>query len=71
MSDKTYKTLQGDTWDLISYKLYGSEKHIDELMQENMPFVDYVVFPANIILNVPELPVSDTDLLAPEWRRTI
>ena len=30
-----YTTVQGDTWDLISYKVYGSEKYIGNLMQAN------------------------------------
>ena len=30
-----YKTVQGDTWDIISKKVYGTEKYMIRLMQEN------------------------------------
>ena len=30
-----YKTVQGDTWDIISKKVYGTEKYMTRLMQEN------------------------------------
>ena len=32
---KVYKTVSGDTWDLISYKLYGSEQYFHQLMRAN------------------------------------
>ena len=28
----TYTTIQGDTWDLIAYKLYGEEKYMKNLV---------------------------------------
>ena len=35
MATKTYTTVQGDTWDLISFALYGTEKYVGELMESN------------------------------------
>ena len=31
----TYTTIQGDTWDLIAYKLYGEEKYMKNLIEAN------------------------------------
>lgn len=65
---KEYKTIQGDTWDMIAKNVYGGEKYLDYLMQNNFPLLDYLIFPAGIVLKVPELErKSDLDL--PEWRK--
>ena len=64
----TYTTVQGDTWDLIAYKLYGDENYADVLMQSNYPYLDFFVFPADIVLNVPEVSRSENDFEIPEWR---
>lgn len=36
----TYTTIQGDTWDLIAYKLYGEEKYMKNLIEANWPLLD-------------------------------
>lgn len=64
---KVYTTIQGDTWDLISYKVYGNEKYVGIIMQANFPLLDYTVFPSNIKINIPALPDEETDN-SPEWR---
>ena len=67
----TYKTVQGDTWDLISYKIYGSENFIPELMALNYERRMITVFPSGISLIVPELDTSQKDiqLNLPPWKR--
>lgn len=52
---KEYKTIQGDTWDMIAKNVYGDEKHLDYLMQNNFTLLEYLIFPAGIVLKVPEL----------------
>ena len=67
----TYTTSSGDMWDSISFKLYGSEKYTGALMEKNSDYLeDYYVFPAGIVLNVPEIEGTE-DLLdiLPPWRR--
>lgn len=66
--EKVYKTVQGDTWDLIAKKAYGSEKHLDHLMKNNFPLLDYFVFPAGIEVNTPEIPQKE-EISIPEWRK--
>lgn len=67
MEERTYTTIQGDTWDNIALIVYGNEKYADFLMQSNYPFLDTLVFSSGTVLNVPELPVSKSKLL-PTWR---
>lgn len=63
----TYTTVQGDTWDKISYEQYGSEKYMGILMQANLPLLDVFVFGTGTVLQIPDLP-EETDEDLPEWR---
>ena len=64
---RTYTTVQGDMWDLIAYSQLGDVAHTDKLLTLNRRFLDYYIFPAGIVLVLPEirLPVSDT---LPPWK---
>ena len=66
MSD-TYTTVQGDTWDKIAYDLYGDEAYMRYLVEANWEFLDFLVFPSGIVLNLPEIP-DEPDEDWPEWR---
>lgn len=67
----TYSTIQGETWDNIALKVYGSERYAYYLMQNNYPFLDTLVFSAGTILKTPVLP-KKIDGSLPPWRiRTI
>ncbi len=65
----TYTTVQGDTWDSIAYKAYGAghESQAGTLMQNNWDLLDYFVFPAGIVVQIPELDTDTSDL--PPWRQ--
>ncbi len=63
----TYTTIQGDTWDLIAYKLYGAEKYMKYLIEANWPLLDVLIFSSGTVLTVPELP-EEADEDAPFWR---
>lgn len=63
-----YRTIQGDTWDMIAKKVYGAERHLDCLMASNFDLLDYFIFPAGIVVKVPELPAKMSEDL-PSWRR--
>ncbi len=62
-----YKTIQGDTWDMVAKKVYGAERHLDYLMAHNFDLLDYFVFPAGIEINTPDLPLEQEEDL-PAWR---
>lgn len=63
-----YRTIQGDTWDMIAKKVYGAERHLDYLMASNFELLDYFIFPAGIVVKVPGLPAEISEDL-PSWRR--
>ena len=65
--DKTYTTVQGDMWDSISYKIYGSERYMGLLMQANLKLLDIFIFSPGTVLSVPELSKRTEDTM-PEWR---
>ena len=64
----TYTTKQGDMWDMIAYKVYGSEEYTSFLMQANFPLLDIFIFDAGIIVNTPALPEKPVVTTAPAWR---
>lgn len=71
---KTYTTISGDTWDMIAYRVYRNELWADKLMEANYPYLDYMVFPAGIVLNIPEETAyrdAGTSGTAPEWRAVL
>lgn len=71
---KTYVTAQGDTYDQISLKEYGTEYAVRDLIAENAflnPMLATVWrFPAGVTLKIPELKAGAADYLElPPWRR--
>ncbi len=64
----TYIAKQMETWDLISYKAYGNEYHIADLILANPNYCDVVVFDGGEVVNIPVINTADTSSLAP-WRQ--
>ena len=69
--NSTYTTEQGETWDNIALKVYGSEKYAYFLMQNNYPSLDILVFSAGTLLKTPPLPEKLNGSLPPWRKRTI
>lgn len=68
---KTYTTLQGDMWDSIAYSQLGSVAHTDILIRQNIQYNDIYIFPAGIVLELPDVN-SHTDSASdamPPWKR--
>ena len=68
---RKYKTIQGDTWDLIAFRVYpkiGGEKLMDILLEQNPEYVNTVIFPANVILEIPTVDIPVISKL-PAWKR--
>lgn len=65
---RTYTTKQGDMWDSIAKKVYGSEAAMTKLMEANEDYARTVVFSAGITLNLPVWSAPQTSNLPP-WRR--
>lgn len=62
-----YITQEGDQWDAIAKKVYGSELLADVLMKENPEHLDIFTFGYGTRLRVPELPERADEL--PPWRQ--
>lgn len=72
MSDTVYVTAQGDTWDLISYRLFGTEHKVAALIEANQQHRKLQLFPSGIRLRIPAAVVSsgkDTSQRLPPWKR--
>ena len=54
----TYTTEQEDMFDLISYRIYGTEKFANVLMRANPAYAAVVKVDAGIALNIPEVNIS-------------
>jgi len=63
-----YKTVQGDTWDLIAKQQLGSEQYAPLLMAANEQLNQTLVFDANTELTLPEITTEEVSTLPP-WRR--
>ena len=67
---KVYRTVSGDTWDLIAFKVYESEGYFHDLIRNNLRLIDIAIFDANIPIIIPEISeeVEDDESLPP-WKR--
>ena len=63
-----YKTVQGDTWDIISKKVYGTEMQMHVLIASNPEVRDVVIFPAGVELQTPAITETAAETLPP-WKR--
>lgn len=64
----TYRTISGDMWDKIAHEEMGSSYYVDKLMKANPEYLDYYVFPAGIVLTIPEVEEETAEEL-PLWKR--
>lgn len=64
-----YVTSQGDMWDAIAFREYGSSDFTDVLINANPEYREIYIFSDGIILNVPDVEerVSPDDL--PPWKQ--
>lgn len=65
---KTYTTADGDKWDSIAYRVLGSCRYTDRLMLANTAHVRTYIFPAGVVLRLPEIPAQSAHPLPP-WKK--
>ena len=67
----TIKTIQGDTWDILSKRLYGSEMFMNTLIAANIEHRKTVIFSAGVVLEVPDIDKAkiDYETNLPPWKR--
>lgn len=63
-----YTTIQGDTWDIISLKVYGSENYMGEIMLANSDMVGIIYFNSGVEIICPDIEIETSDNLPP-WKR--
>mgnify|MGYP003390480016 CR=1 FL=1 len=68
---KTIKTIQGDTWDKISLRVYGSENFLNKLIEANPLHRKIFIFSSGVVLNVPEVDTESALIneSLPPWKR--
>ena len=69
MPDATYTTRQGDTWDVIAYRLWGRETLMRQLIEANPDYGDVLVFGPDVVLSVPQITVPDKTPDLPPWMK--
>ena len=63
------KTIQGDTWDILSLRAYGSTAFMDKLIQANPDKRMLTIFPAGVEIAVPKVDTTQTAAWLPPWKR--
>lgn len=70
MAKSTYTTMQGDAWDAIAFRLFGEERLAHKLMQANSEHMDVLMFPAGVLLTIPEIAPPQQSLKLPLWSQS-
>ncbi|MCI8815562.1 MAG: phage tail protein [Angelakisella sp.] len=65
----TYTTAQGDMWDRIAYSQLGDTAYTDRLIAANLRYREYYIFPAGIVLTLPEIS-AEADKSLPPWKKS-
>lgn len=64
-----YITSQGDMWDSIAFKEYGSSGFTDVLIGANPEYRMIYIFPDGIILTVPDVEERESADDLPPWKK--
>ncbi|MCD8139328.1 MAG: tail protein X [Planctomycetaceae bacterium] len=66
-----YKTTQGETWDVIARRIYGSETLASRIQQANPGYLHLLYFPSGLTLKIPETPDGATVQPPAPWNRSL
>lgn len=69
MPVSTVTTLQGETWDMLAYRLWGVETLFHHLVEANRAHQRTLIFPAGVVLIVPVIALITTPVEVPPWQR--
>lgn len=70
MLNNIYTTVSGDTWDIVAYKAYGNEMYMDTIIKANIEYKDTYIFPAGVVLTLPEIELTVSESLPP-WKQGV
>lgn len=62
----TVTTRQGDTWDILAWRVYGNELFMDVLIKANFKHRKTAIFSAGVVLEAP-----DIDTTSAEYNRNL
>lgn len=63
----TYTTVQGDMWDSVAFKVFNDCSYTDKIIALNMEYHNTYIFPAGVVLQMPERTVDVRSTLPP-WK---
>ncbi len=66
---KTYTTVQGDLWDAVAERELGGARHMGALLRVNPELREYYIFPAGIVLKLPEVEEESPASSLPPWKQ--
>lgn len=66
---RKYTTIQGDTWDKISFNQFGDVKYTDTLMNANTKYRDIYIFSAGVEIDLPDVETITASKTLPPWKR--
>lgn len=66
---KIYTTIDGDTFDEVALEFYNDEKLASAIIQANPDYCDTLIFPAGVVLTIPEQIEVTMPATLPPWRR--
>ncbi|MEE0433914.1 MAG: tail protein X [Peptococcaceae bacterium] len=65
----TYRTVEGDTFDLIALMQYNDEKMAHHIITANPDYCDILIFDACVELQLPVFSSPTPSSTLPPWRR--
>ncbi len=69
MPERTYTTQEGEAWDEIARKVYGTEKLMHVLLDANPNLRHYLTLPGNTQVVCPEVEIETVPEVLPPWKR--
>lgn len=64
---RIYTAVNGDTWDSISYKIYGDEFVFEQVLAANPDLQDYIAFDGGEKVNLPTYIYEKDNIISAPW----
>lgn len=65
---KEYRTIQGDSFDQIAYRLWKNEHYMRKIMAANPDYMDVLLFEPGVVLQIPDFtPPPKISANLPPW----
>lgn len=67
MADKTCRTIQNDSFDMVAFRYYGDEHLCSMLMNANPDYMDVLLFEPGVELKLPDYKPKPREADLPPW----